>query len=351
MKSVVFSFFIAITFFSCKKTTKENVKTNQLEFAKHLNYQENDRLLTVTSENQSVEYNVSKLPYKKIVLTQTAIIGYLAELEALDLIIGVTDSKYIYNDKIHQNLKNGLIHEMGNDSELFVEKILTEKPDLLITSSNPNYAKYIEIIKASGIDVLTIDDYKETTPIGRAEYLKLIGKLIGKEELAIKKFDEIKSEYLATKALIAKAPEKKNKTIVNTMYGDVWYLPGKNTLQTQFLNDAHANYVFANDSTMTSLSKNLEEVYSLAKDANYWLNASDFRTLSQMKASHHQYEWFSAFKDKNVYNTNLKSNENGANDYFEKGVARPDLILKDLGKIFYPELFQKHSFYFYQKLK
>ena len=43
--------------------------------------------------------------------------------------------------------------------------------------------------------------------------------------------------------------------------------------------------------------------------------------------------------------------EAGGMDYFESGVANPDVILKDLIKIFYPELLPEHTLFYYQQLK
>jgi len=39
-----------------------------------------------------------------------------------------------------------------------------------------------------------------------------------------------------------------------------------------------------------------------------------------------------------------------ANDYFESGVVRADLVLKDYIKIFHPEIFPKDSLLYMKKL-
>ena len=39
-----------------------------------------------------------------------------------------------------------------------------------------------------------------------------------------------------------------------------------------------------------------------------------------------------------VWGTRLRATKEGANDYFESGVMRPDLVLADLVRIFHPEL-------------
>jgi iron complex transport system substrate-binding protein len=41
----------------------------------------------------------------------------------------------------------------------------------------------------------------------------------------------------------------------------------------------------------------------------------------------------------------------GGNDYWERGVVRPDLILADLVKILHPEIDSSKDFNFYKKIE
>lgn len=349
-------FFISFIFFTllfsqCKPKNTFQSSENLLSDAQNLVFTKNENQYHITAGQQTFEFRRDDIPFTKIILTQTAIIGYLNELNALNHIVGVTAPNFIYHPEIGKKIAQNEIFNIGNENELDVETILTLKPDLIISSSNPTYTKYLELLSKNGIKILIIDDYKETSPLGRAEYLKIIGALIGKESEANQKYENIKTSYLATKAKIAEIPAQKHSTLVNTIYGDVWYLPAKTSLQNQLLTDAKANYLWKDTDGDLPLNLSFEEVYAKAKSATHWLNASDFKNLSQMKAARSQYEWFDAYKTKKVYNIGLKSNEFGGNDYYETGVARPDLILKDLGKIFYPEHFTAHEFVFYQKLE
>ncbi|WP_068596911.1 ABC transporter substrate-binding protein [Vaginella massiliensis] len=336
---------------SCKHRATENSTANLLVEAEKLQLQQIDSSFTIRYENIPFHYHQKDLPFERIAITQTAIIGYLDELNALDHLIGVTSARFIYNHEIQEKIKQNQIQEIGNESELFVETILTLQPDLLIASSNPTYTKAIEMLIDNGVKVLILDDYKEYTPLGRAEYIKVLGNLVGRDDLANERFDEIKKQYLETKSKIAQLSSTEHSTLVNTIYGDVWYLPAKNSLQAQFLKDAKANYLWADAPSDLQLNLSFEEVYAKAQRATHWINAGDFKSLEQMKASRSQYAWFEAFRHQNVYNFALRTNQFGGNDYFEKGVVRPDLILKDLGKIFYPVAFADHEFVFYQKLK
>ena len=43
-----------------------------------------------------------------------------------------------------------------------------------------------------------------------------------------------------------------------------------------------------------------------------------------------------------MYNNNNRVNNFGGNDYWESGVVSPQLVLKDLVKIFYPDSYTAH---------
>ena len=47
---------------------------------------------------------------------------------------------------------------------------------------------------------------------------------------------------------------------------------------------------------------------------------------------------------------NARTNAAGGNDYYESAVVNPDLLLRDLVKIFHPELVEE-DFVYYKQLK
>jgi len=59
---------------------------------------------------------------------------------------------------------------------------------------------------------------------------------------------------------------------------------------------------------------------------------------------------FKAFKTQKVYNNIKRLNSEQGNDFWESGITRPDLVLKDLIKIFHPDLID-HELFYYQRLE
>lgn len=338
---------------SCKKENNDNkvINSNLFHFAKNIIVDENENNISITTNGNKLSFDKKDLPIKNIMVETSSAVSFLNELNSINTIKGVFDADYIYNPKISELLKNKKIIQIGNSNELYLEVILKNKPELIIANSNPVLAKYHQQLEQNGIKILYLDEYKEQNPLGQVEYLKVFGKLLNKNKIAENKVEKVTKNYDSIKSIIQINSKNNITTLVNTMFGDVWYLPTKNLLQAKLINDAKGNYIFNDHEGENSFSLTFEEVYKKAKNATYWINVSNVNSLAEMKATNTNYTWFDAYKKGNVYAYNKRVNSKGSNDYYEQGILRPDIVLNDLGKIFYPELFPNYTLYFYQQLK
>jgi len=69
---------------------------------------------------------------------------------------------------------------LGNSTQINTEVLLNLKPDILVGFSMQSVNKVYTTIEKSGIPVILNGDWLETTPLGRAEWLKLFGALYNK---------------------------------------------------------------------------------------------------------------------------------------------------------------------------
>lgn len=330
---------------------KKVLQNDVFHFAKNISINENENIISISTNGNELSFDKKDLPIKNVMVETSSAVSFLSELNSINIIKGVFDANYIYNPEISELIKNKKIVEIGNSNELYLETILKNKPQLIIANSNPVLAKYHQQLEQNGIKILYLDEYKEQNPLGQVEYLKVFGKLLNKNTEAENKIEQITKSYDSIKNRIQKNGKNNITTLVNTMFGDVWYLPKKNLLQAKLINDAKGNYIFNDYQGTNSFSLTFEEVYKKGKNATYWINVSNANSLAEMKATNANYTWFNAYKKGNVYAYNKRVNTKGSNDYYEQGILRPDIILNDLGKIFYPELFPNYTLYFYQQLK
>jgi iron complex transport system substrate-binding protein len=158
----------------------------------------------------------------------------------------------------------------------------------------------------------------------------------------------VKTRYEDLKTLAAGA-EDKPTVFANTPFGDSWFMPGGQSYLGQLLADAGATYLWADDASTGSIPLDFETVFDQAADADFWVNTYQ-TTVADLLATDERFGDFAALENGGVYTNNARINANGGSDYYESGVANPDVILADLIRIFHPDLLPDHDLYFYMPL-
>lgn len=307
-----------------------------------------DVVYTIVSEKSSGE-NEIQVPLKSIVVTSSTHIPALELLGVENKLVGFPNTDFISSLKTRELINENLVKELGHPDHINTETLLDLNPDLVMGFSINSSNKMFTTIKKIGIQVLLNGDWLETTPIGRAEWIKVYGVLFDKEKEADSIFNSIKNNYLEAKA-IAKKAKNKPSLICGGLYKDVWYLPAGNSFEATFLEDANTNYLYKDSKGEGSLSLNIENVFEKGKDADIWISPGFYATLNDLEKNNVICSKMKAFKNKTIYSYNNTAGEKGGIWYFELSPIRPDLVLKDLIKIAHPELLPNYEFTFYKKL-
>ena len=268
-----------------------------------------------------------------------------------DRITGLGNFQYINSPTIRERIKENKVKEIGIDSRINSELVISMHPGVLIAMTNPDaaFGQYKPLMDA-GVPVMPDAEWLETTPLGRAEWVKLIGALVDKEDFVAAKFDSVARAYNRLAAIGAAAKDKPT-VIVNMPFKGTWYVPAGGNYQTQLLRDAGANYPWANSPGTNSLSLTFEAVAPVALKADYWLNIGYVDSKSDILAKDNRYGTFHAFQTGALYNYNKRVNDIGSNDYWESGIVSPHLILADLIRILHPGLLPQDTLYYYKQLK
>jgi len=293
---------------------------------------------------------VVELPISKIVMTSTTHIPHLDYLGVSELLAGFPNLDLISSQDTRSRIDAGKVMDLGSGAQANIEKIIDLEPDWVMISTLGEDLKNLEILKEAKIPALLNGEYVEQHPLGRAEWIKFTGALLGKYEAAEKVFQEIETNYLQAEKLISENILNKPKVMAGVMYKDIWYVPGADSWGARLLEVAGGDYLFKDQKGTGSAQLSYEYVLENAQEADFWLGASDFRSLSDMKNADPRYAHFQAFQQGNVYTYTSKKGATGGIEYFELGYLRPDLILKDLIKILHPELLPDYSLYFYSQL-
>ena len=273
-------------------------------------------------------------------------------LGADDLLVGLGSLKYASAPRVRQRIAAGKILEVGQGKELNNEALVAQHPDLVMATGWPgeSLARF-QTLAAAGIPVLINSEWVESTPLGRAEWVKVLAVLLNKEDLVNQRFGQVVRDYQRLAALGQKATTRP-RVVVGLPFKDVWHVPDADSYLTRFLRDAGTTYAWdKTTSPQGSLALSFETVAPVALTAEYWLQTGSASTKAEITAQDARYAAFGPFINGHLYNNNRRTNAQGANDYWESGAMRPDLVLADLIKILHPELLPGWRLYYYQLVR
>jgi iron complex transport system substrate-binding protein len=384
-RAKVLFFILAMFFFSCAQKSEEKHSTSSIlsedsfkdklhvKYAKgfDVEYKRDYKILRIINPYKNsndtllyVLYNRGKqkpegfenaqfveVPIRSFACVYTTHIAFTDILEANDIVKGFASPDYVINSEIRKGLKDGSVKYIGQPDELNHETLISIHPDALMIAgvSLSDMDKY-RTLRETGISIIVNAEWRESDPLGRAEWFKLMALFLNKEKLAEEKFEKIEKEYLRLKELT-----KNIKDIPNVLTGmsfkDTWYVPGGKSFMSQMLKDAGATYPWKTDSSTASAPLNFEAVYDKGLRTDFWVNPEGATSLSEMLKADSRYSDFKAFKKKKVYNNNKRIADNGGNEYWETGIVNPHLILADLISIFHPDLLPQHKLYYYKQLQ
>jgi iron complex transport system substrate-binding protein len=281
---------------------------------------------------------IFKSPCKKIASLSSVYTTMLCSLNETDHIVAIDNVEYYNNAFIINKHNKNQLAELSKNPEIDLEKTIALNPDIVFSFGMGTSEKVPnEKINRAKIPMVIAVDHLEETPLARAEWIKFFAAFVNKTNMADSIFNHVEKNYLELKT-IASAAKTKPEVFTEIKYGDIWYVPGGKSFVAKFFSDANVNYIWRNDSKNGSLHLGFEEVYSKAKDADFWLNLSLLNSKKELYSLDKRYSEFKAYKTGNIYNNNKVANKNGYSTYWETGIMYPDKVLSDLILIFHSEL-------------
>lgn len=288
-------------------------------------------------------------PVERIVVTSTSHISALEALGVEGAVMGFPNTDLVSSPRTRKRIAKGVIKDLGTNENLNTERILDLNPDMVIGfGSNVTHNTY-RTLQQAGIPVVYNGDWGEQTPLGKAEWIRFFAPFFHKTAEADRIFKEIETRYIAAKRLAQNATHLPT-VLTGGLYKDVWYVAGGNSWMAQFLEDAKADYLWADTANSGSIALSLEAVLEKGRQAEFWLNPSSHTSYNALRQANPHYAQFAAFADKNVYSNALKKGPRGGLLFYEFAPQRPDWVLKDLIAILHPELLPEHSPYFFMPL-
>lgn len=295
------------------------------------------------------ESQIFEVPVNSFVAMSTSFLPHLDSQGVVDRLVGLDSFLYTSTPSVLEQIEAGDVVEVGS-FEPNIEVLLDLEPDLIMAQQFSAGPGTYTVLGEVGLPVVLNADFVDTSPLGQAEWGKYIALFFNTEATANTIFDGVAQRYESLMELVA-GRDVRPAVFAASPYESIWYMPGGQSYVARLLADAGADYLWAEDEGMGSLFLDFEVVLDTAADADFWVNLNQFwTTLDEALAADARYEEFAAVRNGGVYNNNARMNPNFGNDYFESGVANPDLLLADLVAIFHPDLLPGHEFVYYLQL-
>lgn len=275
---------------------------------------------------------VLQVPLKRVVTLSSAQIGYMLRLGFQDKIVAVGEGKYVADSALYARVQSGEVAEVGSGPTLSLENVVALKPDLVMSFATGGGHDDYERINALGLPLMLTSEWQEDSPLAKAEWIKLFGRLLGVEALADSIFEQSKNLYLqAVNGGASDAVDGGScpRVLVGMSYGGVWYAPGGNSYTARLIKDAGGCYLWASD-TSRELQFSLEEIMLVADSADVWVNPGMFATSEDLLASEPRVKYIKAFKEKRVCQNDGRKGPGGGNDFYESAVVYPAEMLLNL---------------------
>ncbi|MGI5979692.1 MAG: ABC transporter substrate-binding protein [Oscillospiraceae bacterium] len=253
---------------------------------------------------------ILRQPLERIYLAATSAMDLFRALDGVGNIrLSAEKESGWYIDEAKRAMASGEMLYAGKYSAPDYELIYAEKCDLAIESTMIYHSPAVkEQLERLGVPVLVERSSYESDPLGRMEWLKLYGVLLGKESLAEEIFDR---EVDALSSVIGQ--ENTDKTVAFfyiTTTGSV-NVRKSGDYVAKMIDMAGGQYIFPdlteNASALSTMNMQMEEFYSRAKDADVLIYNSaidgELHTMEELLAKSPLFADFKAVKSGNVWCT------------------------------------------------
>ncbi len=292
-----------------------------------------------------------RTPVKSVICLSTTHVAMLDFIEETGSITAVSGGDMIFNPSVRDRLNQGKLPGIGYDTNLNYERILELNPDVILAYGvGAESGSWISRLKSLGMNVVLVGEYLEDSPLAQAEWVKFIGYLFGKQDMAIEKFSEIEKQY---NDLLVKLPSPESRPVVMSglPWRNNWFVPGGRSHFARLVDDAGGRYLWNENRGRDNFPVDIERVIEKGSGADYWINTGSASSLSDIFETDRRLGLLRPWLLDNIYNNNARTSPHGGNDYWESGIVNPHIVLKDLIRILHPEIVPDHEPVYFRKLQ
>ena len=288
-------------------------------------------------------------PSNRFICTTALQLGNFEVLGLENRIVGMNSLRNLFSPRMKEQMQDGHTVQIGKEGNFDLETVIAAQPDYIFVSASKHGG--FEALKECGIPLISHHGYKETNPLGQAEWIKLIGLLTGETRRANAVFADIERKYLALKDEVSKldSTQQRPSIISGRQIRDGWYIVGGRSYMAQIFHDAGAQYIMCDNEDSGGTTLDFEAVYAQSIHADFWQIDGAFDgdfTLEQLAHEDERYTTLDAYRRGHVLFCNFSQTP-----YRELAGVQPHLVLADFVKAMHPELLPHYTPQYYKLLK
>ena len=285
---------------------------------------------------------------KRVVCMSSSHIAMLDAIGAVENVVGVSGKDFISNSHIVAN--RHAIADVGYDGNINFELLVAQQPDIVLLYGVTGACSMQSKLDELGIPYIYIGEYVEEDPLGKTEWLVALAEIVGCRQAGLSYFSALPQRYEALRDMAAAATSSKPKVMLNTPYADSWFMPSVTSYMARLIRDAGGDYIYQKNTSSHSLPIDMEEAAMLTAEADIWLHVEGVSSLQDLRNQYPRFANMPCVMRGAVYNNDRLREPGKGNDYWESGVVQPDIVLRDLIRIFHPELLADELVY-YRKIE
>ena len=284
------------------------------------------------SEEPGEKLLVIRRPVDNIYLAASAVMDMFCRLDAVDRItLSAQKEEGWYLEEAREAMRNGSMEYAGKYNTPDYERIVSKGCSLAIENTMISHApEAAEKLESFGIPVMIDYSSRESHPLGRVEWIRFYGALLGEEELADRLFEE---QMRILKEVSLEENTGKTAAFFFITSGGLIQVRAASDYVSKMIGLAGGKYVFddlgGEDSGRSTVNIQMEDFYKAARDADVLIYNSAIdggvSSLEELVEKSGLLADFKAVKEGNVWCT--------TNDMYQQSMAIGDMI-GDFHRIF-----------------
>lgn len=288
---------------------------------------------------------VVSVPVSRIATASRAMLGAADEIGVVERFVGISDPRAVTVPAFKKRVEAGAIAPMSGHAHGNIEPIMGADPDVYFTfhSAYPQFNIHPKLW-ALGVRAIPHGDSLEATPLGRAEWMKLLAMLTNREARGEEAFDRIERNYQAVLSIIGEVVDRPAVLAGTASQRDVMELFGGANHRAALLRDAGGRFVLErNRFTGSWLITPFEQVYAAGADAPFWIGTRPgIRSVDALIAANANHRWFeTAIARDSVYALDLGYRGMFAYHLEDQGLNNPHRQLLEIASILHPEFAER----------